>query len=204
MRLISCAALLLGTLWALPARAELHAQAGGGLHVPNGDSARFVDRGYRLGTGVEWKAGQVGLLLDFAYNRDNVNSEECERVFRENHPSFPSSAPLHIDGVAQVYELNLSPKFYLLDTESIGAFLIGGGGPRWVRKRVNIDLPPSANPALQDQHMRASETSLGLQVGFGVEAAFPAGLRVGLSPLYHFVFAKHRVQYAALTAYLKL
>jgi hypothetical protein len=184
--------------------AQLHVQAGGGLHVPSGDSARFVERGYRLGAGIEWKPGQVGILLDGAYNRDNVNSEECEKTFRENHPAFPATAPLSIDGVAQVIELNISPKFYLLDTENIGAYLIAGGGPRWVRKRVNIDLPPSPNPAMQDQHMKASETSLGVQVGFGVEAAFPGGLRLGLNPLYHFVFAKHRVQYAALTAYLKL
>jgi opacity protein-like surface antigen len=186
-------------LTVIQARAEIHVQAGGGLHVPTGDSARYAEKGYRLGAGVEWKVGQMGLLLEGAYNRDKVNSEESEKTFRESHPAFPAAAPLQIDGVAQVYELNLSPKFYLLDTENIGAFLIAGGGPRWIKKRVNIDLPP---PQI-DQHLKASETSLGLQIGFGVEAAIPGSLRLGLSPTYHFVFADHRVQYAALTAYLK-
>jgi hypothetical protein len=200
MKLIACTALLLGGILALPARAEFHVQAGGGLHIPNGDSARFFERGYRLGAGLEWKSGQVGVVVDGSYNRDNVNSAESEKAFRESHPAFPAAAPLHISGVAQIYELNVSPKFYLLDTENIGAFLIAGGGPRWLNRRGTVDLP-SPQP---DIKAKSSETSLGIQLGFGIEAAFPGGLRVGLSPLYHFVFAKHRVQYAALTAYLKL
>ncbi len=200
MKRILCIAGLLLTLGAVQARAEFHLQAGGGVHVPNGDSARFLEKGYRLGGGMELKSGQVGILLDFAYNRDNVNSAESEKEFRKNHPAFPSAAPLHIDGVAQVYELNLSPKFYLLDTETIGAFLIAGGGPRWLKKRVTVDLPP----AQTDLHPKSSQTSLGLQLGFGVEAALPGSFRIGLSPTYHWVFADKRVQYAAMTAYLKL
>ena len=198
-RIIGFAGLLL-MLAASAASAEFHVQAGGGIHVPNGDSARFFDKGYRLGAGAEWKSGQGGILVDGAYNRDNVNSAESEAAFRESHPSFPAAAPLHIDGVAQIYELNISPKFYMLDTENIGAFLIAGGGPRWLKKRATVDLP-SPQP---DQHPKSSETSLGVQLGFGVEAAFPGGLMVGISPTYHFVFAEHRVQYAALVAYLKL
>lgn len=182
------------------AAAEFHVQAGGGGFLPTGDSARFVEKGYRLGGGLEWKPGQVGLLLEGWYNHDKVNSGETEKTFRENNPSFPSTAPLSITGTAEIYELNLAPKFYMLDGENIGAFVIAGGGPRWIRKRVTIDLPDPR----PDVHSTASETSLGLFAGFGVEAAFPGNLKIGFNPTYHFVFAKHRVQYAALTAYLKL
>jgi hypothetical protein len=87
-----------------------------------------------------------------------------------------------------------------LDTEDIGAFLIAGGGPRWIKKRATVDLPSPQT----DVKQKSSETSLGFQVGFGVEAAFPGEMRIGINPTYHFVFAKHRVEYAALTIYLKL
>jgi hypothetical protein len=181
------------------ASAEFHVLAGGGIHKPNGDSARFFETGYRLGAGVEWKSGQTALLVEGAYNRDNLNSAESEAAFRESHPAFPAAAPLHITGVAQIYEVNISPKFYLLDTETIGAFVLAGGGPRWLKKRATVDLPPSQT----DAHPKSSETSLGIQLGFGVELNFE-GLYLGFSPTYHFVFAENRVQYAALTAYLKL
>ena len=197
-RMMGIAGVILG-ITALSAHAEFHVQAGGGLHKPNGDSARFVEKGYRLGAGVEWKSGQTGILVDGAYNRDNVNSAESEAAFRESHPSFPAAAPLHITGVAQVYELNVSPKFYLLDTPTINAFLIAGGGPRWLKKRATIDLPP---PQV-DAHPKRSETSLGVQLGFGVELNFE-GLYIGFSPTYHFVFAENRIQYAAFSLYLKI
>lgn len=200
MKRILAFATLLWAFAAFPAHAEIHVQLGGGLEIPNGDSARFLNTGYRVSGGLEWKSGQVGLLLDGSYNRNTVNSAESEKAFRENNPSFPAAAPFSADGVVQVYELSLSPKFYLLDTDDLGAFVIAGGGPRWIRKRVTFDLPDPR----PDVHAEKSETSAGLLAGFGVEAAFPGGLSIGLSPAYHFVFAKHRVQYATLTAYLKL
>ncbi|MCD6023390.1 MAG: hypothetical protein K0Q91_306 [Fibrobacteria bacterium] len=197
MRFFTCVIVLLGSLWALPARAEFHAQAGGGLHVPNGDSARFFEKGYRLELGVEYKFGNnLGLLVTGAYNRDKVDGD---RINEEN-PSIPAAAT--VTGHAEIYELNLLPKFYLLDSENLGAYFIGGGGPRWFERKVTITPPVGApTPA---RTLEKSERSLALQGGFGVEAILPGSLRIGINPMYTIAFAQHRVEYATLTIYLKL
>jgi opacity protein-like surface antigen len=182
--------------FAMSARSEIHVEAGGGLFIPAGDSARFNENGYRLGAGLEYGfTPHLAVLLSGSYNRNKVDGDEIK-----DDRNLP--AAFGVDGHARVIELNLSPKLYLRNDGDIGAYLIAGGGPRWLERKVTIDRPAP----MTDVVIEKSERSLGMQLGFGVEAAISRSLRLGLTPLYHQVFTKgdSKVRYIALTAYLKL
>jgi hypothetical protein len=195
-----------GILWmgimgllAVQAQGQIHLEAGGGIYKPNGDSARFFKSGYRGEVGVEVETSpNVSLIFSGAYNRNKGNSAEMEAAFRESH-SLPSTTPVSVDADAQIFEVIVSPKFYLTNSETLGAYLIGGGGPRWFKRHTTVTTQQGTGSS------ESSERSLGVHLGFGVEASISQSFRLGFRPVYNVVFSKdHTVQYAVFLLYLKI
>ena len=114
----------------------------------------------------------------------------------------PLQANASVEGYAEIIEVTVSPKFYLRNDEDMGVFLMAGAGPRWIDRKTTITRPTPPTEIVRESNQR----SVGVQLGFGVEAAVSRSLRVGLSPLFHQVYTKgeSKVRYVALTAYLKL
>jgi opacity protein-like surface antigen len=186
-------------LAAVQARGEIHIEAGAGVYKPMGDSAKFFENGYRVGLGAEYMLGSnFSIALNAAYNRNLGDTAALREI--KCPPSPPAPGGCSAEAEAQIFELTVSPKFYLVNSENIGAYLLAGGGPHWFWKNGKGGYPPPG-PSVRTE---SSERTIGVHFGFGAEAAFPGSLRLGITPVYHLVFAKNQqIRYGAVMLYLK-
>lgn len=184
--------LLLASVWA-PAEAytPISVQAGGGWSGARGDSSEYVHNGIVGAVGLELEVGlNLGLVLDAMWHRFDANAGKLRTSL-----GLPDDDP--IDARTTVYELNFAPKLYLLK-QDISAYLMAGGGPRWAHRENTTGPSPGVTRSRTEQ-------GWGTVAGFGVEALFADGFRLGFSPAYRVVYAdRGNIETVTYVFYIKI
>ena len=95
----------------------------GGYTVAAGEAANFVNNGWNLGTGVQWRLGPgpVWLRLDFQYNRNNATPQLLNEGSAVNQTRVDH-------GWTDLWSNDLDAVYYLALSRGIHAYFMAGGG----------------------------------------------------------------------------
>jgi hypothetical protein len=172
------------------AHADLHLIGGGGWSGPRGDSSSYILNGLTGELGLELEMGpNLGLTVGGAYTTFDADAAQLRS-------DLGLAATDPIDGSTKIIDLTLAPKLYLTNND-IAAFVLLGGGPRWITHR--------STAAVTGVQSERSEQAWGAVLGFGLDIAFSEGFRIGFAPSYHRVNAERRpIEYMTFVFYLKI
>jgi Outer membrane protein beta-barrel domain len=95
----------------------------GGYTVATGEAANFVDNGWNVGTGVQWRlaSSPVSLRLDFEYSRNKATNQLLSEGALANQTQINHGwTDLWSNDLDAIYDIPLS--------RSINAYVMGGGG----------------------------------------------------------------------------
>jgi len=103
----------------------------GGSTIATGEAANFVNNGWNVGAGVQWRLppSPVSLRLDFEYSRNNATSQllsegAAAEQTRINH------------GWSELFSMDLDAIFNIPLSRSINAYVMAGGGG--AIRRINL------------------------------------------------------------------
>lgn len=181
---------LLVAVMAADARADLHALAGGGWTGARGDSSAYVANGLTGLASLELEVGQnLGLQVTGSYVGYDAKAAKLKA-----DRGLPATDPLNAS--TSIIGLTVAPKLYLTNRD-IAAYLTFGGGSRWITHTTN-----AAGTGVKSER---DEQAWGVLAGFGVDAEFSDGFRLGFAPTYHRENADRGfIEYASFVFYLKI
>ena len=119
---------------------------GGGFNVPTGATAHDLAVSWKFQASGGYNFNKkFGVMLEYDYDKFGLTSGNINRQFirynnlglvdqNGNHVSFAG-----LDGNAHVWSITLNPIYHFYQTDSIGAYVTGGGG--FYRKLTNWTLP---------------------------------------------------------------
>ena len=119
---------------------------GGGMTLPTNTTDKYNTVSYSVKVGAGRNFNKMfGLLAEYNYDRfglTGTNLTNQENLYNslgyvDNNNSPVSFAGL--DGNAHTWSLTLNPIIHLYDTDSLGFYVVGGGG--FYRKLTNFTLP---------------------------------------------------------------
>ena len=95
----------------------------GGYTVATGEAANFVNNGWNVGTGLQWRLGPspVSLRLDFEYSRNQATNQLLSEGATANQTQINHGwTDLWSNDLDAIYDIPLS--------RSINAYVMAGGG----------------------------------------------------------------------------
>ena len=120
--------------------------AGGGFAAPTSDTGKYntVSYSVKIGAGRNFNK-MFGLLAEYNYDRFGLTAANLTNQqnlynslgYQDSNGNLISFAGL--DGSAHAWSLTLNPIVHLYDTDSLGFYVVGGGG--FYRKLTNFTLP---------------------------------------------------------------
>lgn len=111
-------------------------ELGAGATAPIGNDARdgYDTWGYNVTAGAGWNfTKRLGTLLEFQFNRNKIPGSTLAALAIANNTGTP------LGGNINTWSLTVEPVVYQPFTQSVGGYLIGGGG--FYRKVTNFTEP---------------------------------------------------------------
>jgi Outer membrane protein beta-barrel domain len=95
----------------------------GGYTVATGEAANFVDNGWNVGTGVQWRPhpGPISLRWDFEYSRNDATSQLLSEGAAANQTEINH-------GWSDLFSTDFDAVFDIPLSRNIKAYVLGGGG----------------------------------------------------------------------------
>ena len=94
----------------------------GGYTVATGQAANFVNNGWNVGTGVQWRTpGPISLRLNFEYSRNDATDQLLTEGTAANQTQIDH-------GWSDLFSSDFDVIFNIPLTRGIKAYLLGGGG----------------------------------------------------------------------------
>ncbi|HTF65932.1 MAG TPA: hypothetical protein VK638_24910 [Edaphobacter sp.] len=123
---------------------------GGGFAVPAGSSRNVFTVGYALKGGVGYNfSKKLGVMVEVGYDHFGLQGSVItaqQSYYDSLNIVDPSTGALAdfsgLDANAHVWSVTLDPIYTFYQGESLGAYVIGGGG--YYHKAVNFTLPQSS------------------------------------------------------------
>lgn len=146
-------------------------EAGAGMTAPIGnDTHGYNTYGYNVTLGGGWNFNpRFGTLLEFQFNRNKIPGSTLTQLAIANNTGTP------LGGNINTWSLTLEPIIYQPFTQTMGAYLIGGGG--FYRKVTNFTEPALATQCgyyfcyqgyVPQTVAHSSSNQGGLNIGFGL------------------------------------
>jgi len=129
---------------------KLTVALGGGFAVPTGNSRNVFTAGYGLKGGVGYNfSKKLGVMAEVGYDHFGLQGSVItvqQNYYNSLNIIDPNTGTLAdfsgLDANAHVWSITLDPIYTFYQGESLGAYVIGGGG--YYHKAVNFTLPQSS------------------------------------------------------------
>jgi hypothetical protein len=121
-------------------------EVGGGFNVPAGATAKDLAVNWKLQAGAGYNFNKkFGVMFEYNYDKFNDSSRNLNTMYdRYNSLGLQNQDGSAVDfsgldGTTHVWSLTLNPMYTYYQGDSLGAYVIGGGG--FYRKVANFTLP---------------------------------------------------------------
>jgi hypothetical protein len=95
----------------------------GGYTVATGEAANFVNNGWNVGTGVQWRPhpGPISLRVDFEYSRNDATNQLLTEGTAANQTQINH-------GWSDLFSTDFDAVFDIALSHGVKAYVLGGGG----------------------------------------------------------------------------
>ena len=117
---------------------------GGGLTTPTGNTYHYLNTNYafQVGGGRNFNKN-VALMVQFDYDRFGFNGQTLlnqQTLYNYCPPGATCGTPIAgLDGSSHVWSFSLDPVFNIVQSETVGAYVVAGAG--FYHKTANFTVP---------------------------------------------------------------